>query len=676
MKIHFRLLIICLLPLYTLSQNLTDFGRVYTDTLPESFDVSVSEIREHVYAGIPDSLIPKDYPALAYQFAGKSARICVDYLKSGLIYSDWPAFESYINLVLQKVMPKELENTDKVYAYLLKDGERNAYMTPAGIIFLNVGLFGEMKSEASLAGILCHELAHYHLRHSVKGYSKYTDGDFKPGFMMWNKNSYNNFSIASEIEADSLEIVWMHNAGYNLKGSLNEFQASERKEQNILLRNQDAWKLKEVTHPSSTRRQNKILDFMNANPDYVGNNYLVNELAFKQLKAKAKSEILKHLLNNFKYNLCIETAFKYHIFDVNNATYVHYLMEAIRRKCYLDNTDWSKNFITARYFKVIGEGKKKRKVKYNDHLFTRLPLEMLMLSPEMAEKIEAKFYWEDEVKFKTYEDAFHFFAKVGDLLDNPECILSNALSYCHNEKIMHQLLNEYLKHDNIRYRNYAEELLKGNIKTHLPKKKLTVLSNLTVISRNGKTETVLEDNNLNASNYYNHFLQKATLNIENCELLYLPDLQSTRLNDYTRLKELEKLSKKTPFANGLGMELHIFDPRYWQLMKDLAINEVEFINCYMLDIEKKLDQSLDFYKKIMNYSYDQLLSETGKTRFLYITINGVRSIEGGVMNVSYRQDEEKLKFKQPTEIQIIKQLNEHLKLKHLKAMNLDARKTN
>jgi len=668
-------LIILLSSLFGLAQTPADFGRTYTDTLPENFKVEVAEIKEHIYAGIPDELKNEIFPAQSYKFASRNAIRHANRLKSGKVYSDWPAFENYINEVLQKVMPQELAEDEKIYAYLLKVGKPNAFMTPAGITFFNIGIFGEMENEAALAGILCHELAHYYLKHSINRYVKYVKGDFKPGFMMHNRKAYSQFSVANEVDADSLAMVWMQNAGYNVNGLLQFFELLERKEKNLLLRIQDVWELKERTHPASKKRQAKILRFIEAHLGAEGSNYLVDEQKFKLLKAKAKPEILKHLLHNFDYALCIETAFKYHLFDTNNATFIYYLMEAIRRKCYQDATVWSKNFITFRYFKVVGEGKKKRKIKLDDHLFTKMPLDILKLSTEMAGKIEAKFYWEEEVKFKTHEEAFLFFSKVGKLLEEPECILSDALSYSSDKKVMNQLLKEYLKQDNIRYRTYAELLLEGKILAGLNKKKLTVLSNFIITSKNGKSEVPLYDNNPEASIYFNNFLDNATSGIENTEAIYLPDLQATRLNDYTRLKELETLSLKTILARGQRTELHILDPRYWQLMQDLGINEAEFINCYVMDIEKKVDLSLDFYKRIMKKSFNDLLAKTERNRFLNVYITSARSVEGGVMKVAYVEGEDKLKFKQPADKQITQLVNTKLKLKQKRALNLDSRRT-
>jgi predicted Zn-dependent protease len=76
-------------------------------------------------------------------------------------------------------MPPELEKDSVIHAYLVKDGHFNAAMTPFGIMYVNVGLLVELPSEASLASVFTHELAHYYLRHSLKRFIKEENKDLK-----------------------------------------------------------------------------------------------------------------------------------------------------------------------------------------------------------------------------------------------------------------------------------------------------------------------------------------------------------------------------------------------------------------------------------------------------------------------------------------------------------------
>jgi len=116
-------------------------------------------------------------------------------------------------------------------------------MIPSGMMFVHIGLFDLLESEATLASILAHELAHYHLKHSVTQYVelahyhlkhsvtqyvKEEQGKFKPGFFMKNQYARKNFSIESELDADSLSMIWMTDAGYNLKGMIQSFERTEQ----------------------------------------------------------------------------------------------------------------------------------------------------------------------------------------------------------------------------------------------------------------------------------------------------------------------------------------------------------------------------------------------------------------------------------------------------------------
>jgi hypothetical protein len=61
------------------------------------------------------------------------------------------------------------------------------------------------------------------------------------------------------------------------------------------------------------------------------------------------------------------------------------------------------------------------------------------MSEEEVSQMQARFYWEGEVKFETYEQAFDFFCQVGALFEEPECILSNALSVNNNLELRNSL---------------------------------------------------------------------------------------------------------------------------------------------------------------------------------------------------------------------------------------------
>lgn len=670
MKTQQLILLILFLPLFSLSQNHSNFGRTYSDNLPDNFKIDVPEMREHIYSGIPAELKEGNDPRSSYRFADQSTIATHRLFSSGMVYSDWESLERYLNDILQKVMPKELADDELIHAYIVKDGSYNAFMIPSGMMFVHIGLFDLVESEAALASIIAHELAHYYLKHSVKQYVKEEQGKFRPGFLMKNKHARKNFSIDSELEADALSMEWMTQAGYNIKGMIQSFEATERLEKNRLSRSKTRWEIKETTHPRSEKRLKKIEDFIAEEQPEGSSYFIVSKEKFAQYKEKAKPEILKHLLNDFEYSSCIEKAFKYHIYQPENAVYIYYLMEAIRRKCYLDTGVWSKNFITNRYYKIVETKKTRYKERVTDHIFSKVPTDILCLSESEANNIKAKFYWDDEVKFKTYEQAFVFFNQIAELYEERECILSNALSVSFDKKVMNKYLEEYLSHDDIRYKTYATHLLNDDIKKTLKNEKLTLLSNFIVRLRNGKEEISLMDTSDKNAAYLKKMLTSAADDFEHRKLVYLSDLRDNELNDYTMLKELESLSFATIFAKGEKTELHILDPRYWEIMNQLGVNEIEFVNCVFLDIRKP-DTSLENYKTLINTDLNQLLAETKRNRYLDVFVTSVRIIEDGVMKIKYYGAEDKLAYKKEGYEQVVELINSRLKKKDVKATELD-----
>ena len=114
---------------------------------------------------------------------------------------------------------------------------------------------------------------------------------------------------------------------------------------------------------------------------------------FNKYKEESKGEILSILLDQTEYYECIDQAFKFHIFDPSNPIYIYYLMEGIRRNCYLFPNIWTKNFITHRHFDTQKYVNENKKILSEDHIFVKFPLEILGIAKNEAQKIKAKFYW-------------------------------------------------------------------------------------------------------------------------------------------------------------------------------------------------------------------------------------------------------------------------------------------
>ena len=87
------------------------------------------------------------------------------------IYQD-PAVTKYVTLV-GTVLAQASSRPNLDWKFIVVDSEGvNAYAAPGGIVHITKGALGLIKSEAELAGVLAHELAHVTEKHTVKAIQK------------------------------------------------------------------------------------------------------------------------------------------------------------------------------------------------------------------------------------------------------------------------------------------------------------------------------------------------------------------------------------------------------------------------------------------------------------------------------------------------------------------------
>jgi hypothetical protein len=656
MKNQLLFLLFLLFPFLGHSQISTKFGRNYSDSLPENFRLSTTALRDHIYNGIPAQLKNELKPRNAYRFADLSAVELSMSFSSGIVYSDWPALELYINNVLQKIVPQELAKDSVIHSYLIKDGSFNASMWPFGIFFVNIGLLDDIPTEAALASVFAHELAHYYLKHALNGFAKEEHGDFERVF---SKSNRSKFSINNELQADSLAIAWLNQSGYGLQGMRDLFVCNQRIEKRNLLQTEGPVNIKETTHPFSERRLIQVDSFAKTDKAKTGVDFIVSQKQFYKFKEAAKSEILKLLLYDLEYDACIEKAFKFHILNPEKAEYVYYLMEGIRRKCYFDNDAWSQNFLTGPYYKIIENALGPKKIKHRESVFKEIPMEILCLSDIDTSNMKARFYWEGVPKFTTYLEAFDFFGEVGKLYKEPECILSTALSLNFDKKTQNQLLTNYLSFENIQFRSYATNLLNGTIQTALPPKILTVLGNIYVTVRHGKEEIYIRNEKLVEDNKFEPILKEVLMDFPQRQFLNLASLQINKISDFVMLRELRKLTLIPLFAKGERTNLHIIDPRYWEMMEKYKVNEIEFIDLSYYDA-RKAAYDLESYVETIKSDFVELMTETKRNRYVMTRVYSIREIPDNSLKIKHYGQEEKLSYNEPVQKELIDYLKRNI----------------
>ncbi len=149
-------------------------------------------------------------------------------MKSMPIYQDEKLAE-YINTVGQKIV-KNSHRPDISYQFHIIDApDINAFALPGGYIYINRGLLAYLNSEAQLAAVLAHEIAHVTARHVVRQDAARTGATtlsilsvlatgqaaLGDATSLWGTAAVKGYGREMELEADGLAAEYLFKTGYD-----------------------------------------------------------------------------------------------------------------------------------------------------------------------------------------------------------------------------------------------------------------------------------------------------------------------------------------------------------------------------------------------------------------------------------------------------------------------------
>ena len=139
------------------------------------------------------------------------------------------ALEAYVDEIGQRLAANS-DWTDIDYHFFVVDsGDINAFALPGGYIYVNRGLLNYLTSEAQLAAVLAHEIAHVTRHHHVRRSRTNTAGNLA-AFMaslitlnsgvgeavsLWNATRVSGFGRDMELEADEYGAEYLYRTGYD-----------------------------------------------------------------------------------------------------------------------------------------------------------------------------------------------------------------------------------------------------------------------------------------------------------------------------------------------------------------------------------------------------------------------------------------------------------------------------
>lgn len=207
-----------------------------------------------------------------------------------------PVITEYVNRIGQNLV----RNSDvkiPVSIKVIDSDEVNAFALPGGFFYVNTGLILRAETEAELAGVMAHELAHIAARHGTRQATRGQIVNFAsiPLLFMGGWTGYGirqaasilipmgflKFSRGFEKEADLLGLQYMYKAGYDPTAFVDFFeklQAAEKRKPGTIAKVFSS-------HPPTGSRikfaQKNIQTLLAAKPEYV-----VTTSEFNNVKAR------------------------------------------------------------------------------------------------------------------------------------------------------------------------------------------------------------------------------------------------------------------------------------------------------------------------------------------------------------------------------------------------------
>ena len=225
---------------------------------------------------------------------------------------DDPVIAEYVNRLGQNLV----RNSDAKVPFTIKvidTEEVNAFALPGGFFFVNSGLILKADSEAELAGVMSHEIAHVAARHGTR---QATRGEIAqlatiPLIFMGGWTGYGiqqaasvaipigflSFSRGFESEADLLGLEYMYKSGYDPGAFVDFFekiQSLEKKKPGTMAKVFS-------THPMTEDRiraaQKNIQEYLKERPEYVVTTSEFNDVKTRLMAMHNKRKVDNQDLN-------------------------------------------------------------------------------------------------------------------------------------------------------------------------------------------------------------------------------------------------------------------------------------------------------------------------------------------------------------------------------------------
>lgn len=199
-------------------------------------------------------------------------------IAEGAAYDD-PELQAYVNKIGQRLAAQS-DLPDLEFTFTVLDApEINAFATPGGFIYVNRGLIAFLNTEAELAGVIGHEIAHVTARHHARrktagvtskvlattAYVFTGSSAIYEASSMYGAELISGYGRDMELEADGLGAEYMYKAGYEPEALLDVIGVLKNQEQFMRLKAKAAGKSGATyhglyaTHPRNDKRLQTVI---------------------------------------------------------------------------------------------------------------------------------------------------------------------------------------------------------------------------------------------------------------------------------------------------------------------------------------------------------------------------------------------------------------------------------
>ena len=200
------------------------------------------------------------------------------FVEEGALYDD-PELQAYVDKIGQRLVA-ESDMPDRTFTFSVIDApEINAFATPGGFIYVNRGLLAYLNTEAELAGVIGHEIAHVTARHhgrrktagvtsqvlSTTAYVLTGSSAVYEASNMYGAELISGYGRDMELEADGLGAEYMYKAGYEPEALLDVIGVLKNQEQYMRLKAREQGKTGTTyhglyaTHPRNDKRLQTVI---------------------------------------------------------------------------------------------------------------------------------------------------------------------------------------------------------------------------------------------------------------------------------------------------------------------------------------------------------------------------------------------------------------------------------